>query len=166
MMFYRIFCPFLFSICLLFPSAAAEAAGFQSNVNFGVDAPTSGTRSNANFAQGKLATLTKFFRLESSFILLSGSGFLEGEGGVGLAIYPVSQLVSERANIHPFLFGMGTVGVGKLNNVSRLNAGVAYGVGVDLKFWRSGGFSLALAKHDALEKSFRYSVGIFWLKTD
>ncbi len=156
----------LFFLFFLFSSSKAIASGFQSNVNFGVDSPTDGDRVNANFAQGKLATLTKFFRLESSFVLLSGSGFLEGEGGIGVAIYPVSQFVSERANIHPFLFGMGTVGVGKLNNKSRLNAGAAYGVGVDLKFWKTGGLSLSLARHDALEKSFRYSVGIFWLRAD
>lgn len=142
------------------------ATGFQGNLNFGVDAPTDGKRSNANFAQGKLATLTKFFRLDSSFLLLSGSGFLEGEGGIGLAIYPVSQFVSDRANIHPFFFGMGTAGIGRLNNKSRLDTGYGYGVGVDLKAWRRSGFALSLSQHMATETSFRYSVGFFWLQSD
>ena len=144
-------------------SQEAKAVGFQTSFGGGVEIPNKGeTRATAPFAQGQLATLTKVFRLQTSFTALSASGFLEAEGGIGFSIYPVSQLVSPRAVIHPFLLAMGTVGIGTYKDESRTNTGSLFGAGVDVKFWRRGGLSLSLQQHNAKEKSMRYVGALFW----
>src|SRR5688500_4923649 len=99
-------------------SASAES-GFQANFGGGIDSPNQGSgRRSATVINTQLATLSKFLRFHGSFSALFGSSYLEGEGGMGIAIYPVSQFVSDRAAIHPFLQATGTVGVGQLNGES------------------------------------------------
>lgn len=141
----------------------ALALGFQAAFNGGLENPNKGeTRVSAPFIQGQLATLTRVFRLQTSFTALSGSNFFEAEGGVGVSLYPVSQLVSERAPLHPFLVAAGTLAVGTLKKESRVNTGYLYGAGVDMMMWRNSGLTFSVQQHNAKEKSIRYSLGIFW----
>jgi hypothetical protein len=140
---------------------AWAVVGFQASVLGGVDSPNAG-RSSATMASTQLSTLSRFLRLQGSFGLLFGSGYLEGEGGVGLEIYPISHFVSDRAAIHPFLQGVGTLGVGRLNGKSRLDAGAGYGAGVDFMLWKRAGFKLSVLQHVATETSMRYLFGILW----
>lgn len=156
----------VFILVLLFAFVAdARAVGYQTNANIGYDsADSTAKRGSAMFLQGQLATVAKVFRFHSVFTLLSGSGYREGEAAVGISIYPVSQFVSERAAIHPFITGMGTAGIGSLNNKSRLDTGYGYGVGLDVKFTRTFGWTLSIQQHQATEKSTRYSLGLFWMR--
>ena len=152
---------------LFFLPNFAHALGFQAAVNGGLENPNKGeTRSSASFLQGQLATLTRVFRLQTTFTALSGSSFFEAEGGVGVHLYPVSQLVSERAPLHPFLLAAGTLAIGTFKKDSRINTGYLYGAGVDMMLWRQSGFTFSVQQHNAKEKSLRYSFGVFWFHQD
>ena len=140
-------------LVLFFASSPAFALGFQSSLSGGMEEPNAGnSRTTAYFLQGGLATLTKVVRLQCAFTGLYGSNFIEAEGAVGLSLYPVSQLVSERANMHPFLIAMGTLGIGSLNKESRLNTGFVFGAGLDLRIWRRSGITFSLQQHNAEKK--------------
>lgn len=135
----------------------------QTNLNFGIDEPSAGSgRETSYLLQGQFAILAKLVRLQSAFSALFGSNYLEGEGQIGAHIYLLTPFVTDRSWAHPFLSAMGTVGVGSLNDSSRLDLGYAYGAGIDLKFWRRTGVTLAVQQHNAKEDALRYMVGFFW----
>ncbi len=150
----------------LAPSPAhARIPGFQTSFSTGVDyAGSEAGRGNAYFLHGQLGTYPGFLRLHGAFTLLYGSGYQAGEGALGLAIYPISSFVSERASIHPFLVGQGVVSAGRANSQNAFSAGYSYGAGVDLNWSKRAGLTVSAQQFSLGEKSMRYSLGIYWFR--
>lgn len=156
----------LLGVCLLCVNSAD--AGYQANINFGTDSPNSTDTRNttATLAQAQFSTYRKFIRLQSSFTGLFGSGYLEGEGGLGLAMYLVSPFVSQKAPVQPFLMGVGTAGIREFEKERSLDSGFGYGVGADFHIFRRGGMTLSIQQHKAKEDTLRILAGFYWYNGD
>ena len=159
------FCLWALLAAFVSSPAHAKIPGFQTSFSTGIDyAGSEAKRGNAYFLNGQLGTYPGFFRLHGAFTLLYGSGYQAGEGALGLAIYPISSFVSERASIHPFLLGQGIVSAGRASSQNSFSAGYSYGAGVDLNWWRRAGLTLSAQQVSTGEKSMRYSIGIYWFR--
>lgn len=155
---------FLVSLLLTLP-AQAKSPGFQANFLGGVDfAGKNSSRGSARFVTSQLGTKSKFLRFHGGFTLLVGTGFLGGEGALGLSIYPLSSFVSERARVHPFLIGQGLAGVSRSNSDNKQDTGYSYGAGLDWELWRRAGFNISAQRVVTTETSMRYGIGFFWFR--
>lgn len=144
---------------------AAKEPGYQVAFNLGADYPSSGSsRGTAFLAHLQLGTYSKFMRFHGAFTALKGSGYQAGEGAMGTTIYPLTKFVAERARVHPFLIGQGTVAVARVGSTNRQDFGYSFGAGVDLKLARSGGFTMSAQKFVATEESMRFHLGFFWFR--
>lgn len=140
------------------------ARSLQFNVNAGLEIPDEGDTREGNsafYGQAKISTFGSFARLQSSLSVLFGSGYLQGEFGIGPAIYFLTPFVGKKAQAHPFILAEGIIGVGALDETSQLDFGWAAAVGVDLRLWDKSGITVGVQKHNQATSSLRYYLGVY-----
>ena len=157
----------LIYFCLLLtfvgPTSGWTQSMFEFHLTAGQDNPDDGEErtGSATLAKFELITGKRIFRLGSSFTYLTGSEqFSQGDFCLGPYIYPLAY--TSKSPAQPFVFAIGKVGFGTLNDTSRTDAGFGLGAGVDLKMFKRGGFTLAVEQHSASESATRLWAGIFW----
>lgn len=147
------------------PAALALTPGYQASFGAGMDYPDGGSaRGVTPFLTTQLGSKSTFLRVHVDFTFLYGTGYMEGEGGLGMSIYPLSSFVSEKAKVHPFLVALGSFGVARLGSSNTTDTGAAYGAGVDVNFWRRSGITITAQKYMTKDPSMRYTLGIHWFR--
>ncbi len=152
---------FLLSLFILL-NANAFAANFRTSFYVGQDNPDDGEarEDSANLFRFGISTEPAMFRLNASFSYLTGSEFTQGEFAIGPHFYPLAG--QGKSRIQPFLYAEGLVGFGSFNEEARQDAGYDLGAGLDWRWGKQSGLSLAVALHSGEESGHRLYLGWFW----
>lgn len=145
-----------------FLSHRGEAASFRTSFYAGQDRPDDGeTREDAaTLFRFGISTEPTMFRLNAAFSYLSGSEFTQGEFALGPHIYPLANV--RKSRIQPFVYAEAIVGFGSFQEEARQDFGYDLGAGLDWRWGKASGLSLAVALHAAEESGHRVYLGWFW----
>ena len=148
---------------IILPYTTDAGGNYQFNFNIGMDNPQStDTRSATGYlAQFHLSTKPNWVRLISSFTYITAGTLAQGEFGLGGNFYPLA-FVGEKSPIQPFVMVGGVFGLGSFEDTTRMDTGYGMGVGCDINFYKSSGFTVMIEQHNATESSMRTYVGYFW----
>lgn len=153
----------LILIALLAASSPVLASKSYFHLYVGQDNPDDGeTRTaSANMLKLELTNGLRFFRFSTGFTYMRGaSQFSQGELTVGPYIYPLGGISKTPAQ--PFIFALGKIGFGTLEDTSRMDTGYGLGAGVDMNVFDRSGFTIAVEQHNATETATRLWAGFFW----
>ena len=150
-------------LVLLFTIASTTEAGFQFNLNLGMDDPeATDTRNTSGYmAHFQLATDRSSLRMVSGFTYLMAGTLTQGEFTVGGNYYPLA-FVGEKSPVLPFVQVTGVFGVGSFQDEVRMDTGYGLGVGVDINAFKGSGLTIMIEQHNATESATRTYVGYFW----
>lgn len=149
------------SALMSLPVQVQAARKSQINFNLGQDTPDDGEarENSATLFRMSLSTEPSWFRLVAGFTMINGSAFMQGEFTIGPYIYPLANV--RKTPIQPFVFAEGVFGVGTLDEEARMDTGMGMGAGVDWRWGKKSGITVAMELHTATETSNRIWLGWF-----